>query len=262
MLGELLSRPKLQASDSYLNLYPEIVALSAIIEVKVETAIINENVNNTIYLIIILLGIILLIISSIAYAICMHSNFQICFRQPEINLSVTESTRCDEEKSNNLQNEENFRRYANPLKNSACSIRSASNVELNAIHDLSSTAITAGPSGLNRSQLCIFKSTNDFPRDFDAAATSSQTGTTTKALLYKTQNFDIDKNTIESQQSSKKDFEKHKLSKLDFKCFAPSNVSSITSVTTQTPPFSKNHQNNNNNNSCNSNSNDTLTLHI
>lgn len=260
-MGELLSRPKLQLKDSYLNLYPEIAVLNAILEIKVETAIINENINNDVYLLIVFLGVVLLIISSIAYTVCLwHSNHPICSRQSEIDLSVTDTTRChDEEKSNNLQNEENFRRYANPLKNSTCSLRSSSNVELNPIHDLSASVISAGPSGLNRSQLSIFKSPKDFSNDFDTA--TSQTGTT-KALLYKTQNLDVDKNTIESQQSSNKDFDKQRLSKIDFKCFSPSNTS-IASMTAQPQLHyngsSKTHQNNNNNVN---NSNDTLTLHI
>lgn len=260
-LGELLSRPKLQLKDSYLNLYPEIAALNAIVEIKVETAIINENINKDVYLLIVFLGVVLLIISSIAYTVCLwHSNHPICSRQSEIDLSVTDTTRChDEEKSNNLQNEENFRRYANPLKNSTCSLRSSSNVELNPIHDLSASVISAGPSGLNRSQLSIFKSPKDFSNDFDTV--TSQTGTT-KALLYKTQNLDVDKNTIESQQSSNKDFDKQRLSKIDFKCFSPSNTS-IASLTAQPQLHynvsSKTQQNNNNNVN---NSNDTLTLHI
>jgi hypothetical protein len=174
------------------------------------------------------------------YTVCLwHSNHPICSRQSEIDLSVTDTTRChDEEKSNNLQNEENFRRYANPLKNSTCSLRS-SNVELNPIHDL------AGPSGLNRSQMSIFKSPKDFANDFE---------TTTKTLnsqsLYKTQNVDVDKNTIESQQTNK-EFDK-RLNKADFKCFSPSPL---------TPPSIQNFNASKTQATIN-NSSDTLTLHI
>jgi jagged-1 len=285
MLGELLSRPELHLKDSYLIDYPEIAMLSAIVEVKVETAIIDENINNDVYLLIVLLGIVLLIISSIAYVVCLwYSNHPICSRQSEIDLSVTDTTRChDEEKSNNLQNEENFRRYANPLKNSTCSLRSSSNVELNPIQDLSASIISsAGPSGLNRSQLSIFKSPKDFSNDFETSSQQQQQQSTTKTInsqsLYKTQNFDVDKNTM---QSSNKDFDKQRLSKLDFKCFSPPPPSVTHQQLHGSSKASPLHNNNNNinnsnsnnnnniNNNCNNNnninnhnSNETLTLHI
>lgn len=234
MLGELLSRPKLYTKDSYLVDYPEIIALKALVEIKVETAITNDNIDKEAYILVIFLGVVLLIISSVIYTVCLwHSNQPICSRQSEIDLSVTDTTRChDEEKSNNLQNEENFRRYANPLKNSSCSLRS-SNVELNPIQEL------AGPSGLNRSQLSILKNPNDFASEFE----------TTKSL-YKTQNSDVDKNTIqgiESQQSNK-DFDKC-INKV--KCFSASASSTHFNSSNNT------HQAINN-----VNSNDTLTLHI
>lgn len=239
MLGELLSRPKLYIKDSYLVDYPEIIALNAIVEIKVETAITNENIEKEAYILIAFIGVLLLIISIVIYTLCLwHSKLPICSRQSEIDLSVTDTTRChDEEKSNNLQNEENFRRYANPLKNSTCSLRSL-NVELNPIQDL------AGPSGMNRSQLSILKNPNDFSNEFE----------TTKALnsqsLYKTQNSDVDKNTIqgiESQQSSK-DFDKC-INKVDFKYFSASTSSTHFNSSTHQPIN-------------NVNSNDTLTLHI
>lgn len=245
MLGELLSRPKFYLKDSHIIDYPEIEALNAIVEIKVETAIINENINNDVYLLIVFVGILLLIISSIIYTVCLwYSNHPICSRQSEIDLSVTtDTTRChDEEKSNNLQNEENFRRYANPLKNSTCSLRS-SNVELNPIHDL------AGPSGLNRSQLSIFKSPKDFSNDFE---TTKAIPFSSQSLYLKTQNFDVDKNTIESQQTNK-DFDK-RLNKVDFKCFSPSTATSQA--------HQHNYNSSNNTHQTINNSNDTLTLHI
>lgn len=239
MLGELLSRPKLYIKDSYLIDYPEIIALNAIVEIKVETAITNENIEREYFILIAFIGVLILIISSVIYTLCLwHSNHPICSRQSEIDLSVTDTTRChDEEKSNNLQNEENFKRYANPLKNSMCSLRS-SNVELNPIQDL------AGPSGVSRSQLSILKNPNDLSNEFE----------TTKALnsqsFYKTQNSDVDKN-IESQQSSK-DFDKC-INKVDFKYYSASAASA-----------SSTHFNSSNSHQAinNVNSNDTLTLHI
>jgi jagged-1 len=242
MLGELLSRPKRYIKDSYLIDYPEIIALNAIAEIKVETAITNENIEKEAYLLIAFVGVLILIISSVIYTICLwQANHTICSRQSEIDLSVTDTTRChEEEKSNNLQNEENFRRYANPLKNSTCSLRS-SNVELNPIQDL------AGPSGMNRSHLSILKNPKDFGSEFESkAAISSQS-------LYKTQNSDVDKNTIqgiESQHSSK-DFDKC-INKVDFKC-----------LTASSTHFNGSISNNNTHQAINNvNSNETLTLHI
>lgn len=244
------------------------------------------------------------------YTMCLwHSNHSICSRQSEIDLSVTDTTRChDEEKSNNLQNEENFRRYANPLKNSTCSLRSSSNVELNPIQDHQYVGTS---NALNRSQLSILKNpTSDFTNTIVSSATAGAAAVasaieyepTSKGLstqsLYKTQNFDVDKNTIhgiESQQSSK-DFDKC-MNKVDFKFFsvaqsmstpnfAATTVSMNPSTTSPLPHHlqpsinsnsSNNHGNNrvyrpqqviNNVNSNNFNnhnhhhSNDTLNLHI
>lgn len=247
MLVELLSRPKLYIKDSYLIDYPEIIALDAITKIveNFEREVTSER---EAYILIVFIGVLILIISSAMYTICLgQSNHLICSRQSEIDLSVTDTTRChDEEKSNNLQNEENFRRYANPLKNSTCSLRS-SNVELNPIQDL------AGPSGMNRSQLSILKNQSDFANEFETTKSKSLNSQS----LYKTQNSDVDKNTIqgiESQQSSK-DFDKC-LNKVDFKYFSASASSTHFNS-------SSNISNSNSNQTINNvNSNDTLTLHI
>lgn len=311
ILEELLSRPKLYMKGSFLIDYPELFALNAIVE-KVERAVTNESeklmyIEREAYMLIVFIGVVLLIISSVMYTICLwHSNHSICSRQSEIDLSVTDTTRChDEEKSNNLQNEENFRRYANPLKNSTCSLRSSSNVELSPIHDHQ----YAGTSNaLNRSQLSIFKNpTSDSFTNTSKIVSASPTAAmmveyepTSKGLssqsLYKTQNFDVDKNTIhgiESQQSSK-DFDKC-INKVDFKFFSAAAAAAATTTATMSSSpnhhqFSSNHHHHNHhhnsnvnnslhknncnnttaaahqppqqNNNNNVNSNDTLTLHI
>lgn len=65
--------------------------------------------------------------------------------------SRADLTRHDEEKSNNLQNEENFRRLANPLKCSAQSLRG--DVELTPAPEVALVLpLMAGPSALHRSQ--------------------------------------------------------------------------------------------------------------
>jgi jagged-1 len=239
--------------------YPELFALNAIVE-KVERAVTNESeklmyIEREAYMLIVFIGVVLLIISSAMYTICLwHSNHSICSRQSEIDLSVTDTTRChEEEKTNNLQNEENFRRYANPLKNSTCSLRSSSNVELNPIQDHQ----YAGTSNaLSRSQLSILKNpTSDFTNTSKIVSASPSAAMmveyepTSKGLssqsLYKTQNFDVDKNTIhgiESQQSSK-DFDKC-INKVDFKFFSAAAAAAAAVVTT-TQSSSPNHINSN-----------------
>lgn len=113
-----MSRPKQKLK--LLPYYPEVFALNAIIEIKVETAILNENNRQNYLLIALVLGISLVIICSFIYILLMWKARSIFVPQSEINLSVTDTTnRIDEEKSNNLQNEENIRRYA---KGSALSL--------------------------------------------------------------------------------------------------------------------------------------------
>lgn len=265
LLGELLSRPKLILQNSYLDDYPEAAALNAILEIKVETAITNEDANKPYYLYTFYVGLTLFIICAIIYVVTLwRPSQQLCTRQSEINLSgVTETTlrHCDEEKSNNLQNEENFRRYANPLKGSAMSLRSSVEMTLSTIPDN-----LPGPSGLNRSQCCIYPPmlsstdtiiTNDF--DFEAAKSiNTQT-------LYKTQNLDVDKNTVQSMaDGSGKDFDK-RINKLNFKTTFSSgnaNANATTITSSSQPSISNNIISNNNHINNHTNHNDMLTVHI
>ena len=265
LLGELLSRPKLILQNSYLDDYPEAAALNAILEIKVETAITNEDANKPYYLYLFYVGLSIFIICAIIYVITLwRPSQQLCTRQSEINLSVTETTlRHDEEKSNNLQNEENFRRYANPLKGSAMSLRSAVEMTLSTIPDN-----LPGPSGLNRSQCIYPPMTNDtITNDFDFEAAKSINSQT----LYKTQNLDVDKNTVQSMESGMKDFDK-RINKLNFKktfsssTLSNSSSSNVTTTTTTTSPsisnniISNNHHLTNINN--HTNHSDMLTVHI
>ena len=102
--------------------------------------------------------------------------------------------------------------------------------------------------------------TNDF--DFEAAKSiNSQT-------LYKTQNLDVDKNTVQSMDSGSKDFDK-RINKLNFKTtFSSSstnaNVTAATTTTTS-PSISNNIISNNNhltNINNHTNHSDMLTVHI
>lgn len=144
--------------------------------------------------------------------------------QSNINLSPTlDSSRHDEEKSNNLQNEENFRRYANPLKGSLTSLRGgAMELSLTPSPDGSTTVATlAGPSAIHRSQP-IYPSNDtsiDFDKDTDMTK-SQQQQRGSQILLYKAQNPDMRKNTVGSIESPHKDFDKRSI-----------NCQSITSQT-------------------------------
>lgn len=262
LLGELLSRPKLILQNSYLDDYPEAAALNAILEIKVETAITNEDANKPYYLYTFYVGLSIFIICAIIYVITLwRPSQQLCTRQSEINLSVTETTlRHDEEKSNNLQNEENFRRYANPLKGSAMSLRSSVEMTLSTIPDNLSQP---GPSGLNRSQ-CIYppmSSSDTITNDFDFEAAKSINSQT----LYKTQNLDVDKNTVQSMDNGSKDFDK-RINKLNFKTTFSSSTAAIpTNSSTTSPSISNNIISNNNhltNINNHTNHSDMLTVHI
>lgn len=116
-------------------------------------------------------------------------------------------TRHDEEKSNNLQNEENFRRYANPLKGSVTSLRGAMELSLQPTPEVTGAVVTAtiaGPSSVHRSQPLFPASEAEFEKDADTAKTNRGS----QILLYKAQNPDMRKNTVGSIDSPHKDFGK------------------------------------------------------
>jgi jagged-like protein len=150
-LSLLLSQKLQNLKDSLLIHYVnEIKVLEYILEIKVETTISNDN-NRLNYLFIILIfGILLLAFCSLIYVLLTWKQKSIFLQQSEISLSVTDNARTnnDEEKSNNLQNEENFRRYKKGSSNSL------------------SLSIDPGPSGSqwefdqNNSQT-LFKAQND-----------------------------------------------------------------------------------------------------
>lgn len=121
-----------------------------------------------------------------------------------------DAMRHEEEKSNNLQNEENFRRYANPLKGSVTSLRGVA-MELSlsptgAPPEGIATGTLAGPSVIHhRSQPLYPPRDGDFQdKDPDNAKSSRNS----QILLYKAQNVDIRKNTMAGLESPHKDFGK------------------------------------------------------
>lgn len=125
-----------------------------------------------------------------------------------LNLSPSNGdSRHEEEKSNNLQNEENFRRYANPLKGSVTSLRGAIELSLQPVPEISQTVTLAGPSIVHRSQPLFPACDSDFDKDADN--TKSHRGS--QILLYKAQNPDMRKNTVGSIESPHKDFGKRSI---------------------------------------------------
>lgn len=113
------------------------MALTSIVEVKVETALISEEPPSNTYLIalicFIIIGLCAASVAGFLYLRQRRRNLGLS----GINLSPSTETchRNHEDEKNNLQNEENLRRYANPLKDdvgstSMASINSASGCSL------------------------------------------------------------------------------------------------------------------------------------
>lgn len=117
-----------------------------------------------------------------------------------------EISRHDEEKSNNLQNEENFRRYANPLKGSASSLSGAMELSMHPAPDVVSViSLGEGSSASNKSQTVYTTCDTEFdPKDPNKLKTNRGS----QILLYKAQNIDMRKNTVGSIENSHKDFGK------------------------------------------------------
>ncbi|XP_055700061.1 protein serrate [Phlebotomus papatasi] len=204
ILGEVLSRQGSNLSGSRLDNH-EAAPLVAIVEVKVETALISNEPSSSNYLIAVACG------SAIA-ALCIGAIVTLLLKQrlsgqsgSGVSLSSTvDTSRHEEEKSNNLQNEENFRRYANPLKGSASSLRGAMELSLNPAPEVAPVSI-AGPSALHRSQPLFPSCDPDFSeKDSDNA--SGHRGS--QNLLFKAQNPEVRKNTFETFENSHKDFGK------------------------------------------------------
>lgn len=125
-----------------------------------------------------------------------------------VHLSPTgELTRHDEEKSNNLQNEENFRRYANPLKGSALSLTGAMELSMHPAPDVVSVISLGECSNTTHRVQSTFPGDTDFDKDLD----KSKSNHGSQILLYKAQNLDMRKNTVGSIESTHKDFGKRSI---------------------------------------------------
>lgn len=174
-----------------------------------ETALIATEPDNSSFLLAVASGTAIAILCLVALAALLwrHRASGIC--ASALNLSPANGdSRHEEEKSNNLQNEENFRRYANPLKGSVTSLRGAIELSMQPVPEISQTVTLAGPSIVHRSQP-LFPASCDSEFDKDADTAKSHRGS--QILLYKAQNPDMRKNTVGSIESPHKDFGKRSI---------------------------------------------------
>uniref|UniRef100_A0A8W7PKB1 EGF-like domain-containing protein n=1 Tax=Anopheles coluzzii TaxID=1518534 RepID=A0A8W7PKB1_ANOCL len=220
-------------NDSFQTDLVEAAPLTSILEVKVETALVNEGSTGSNYLIAVGFGIAIV-------ALCLGAVVALLWRQKVhshsgsgTNLSphLDLSRGMDEEKSNNLQNEENFRRYANPLKASSSSLRGAMELSLNPAPEINQIA---GPSSVHhRSQQLYPPCTPDgaeFEKDPDKQKAANRNS---HILLHKTQNADImTKNIVGAIDSQHKDFGKRSINDHTASS-AAANVSGVAASGTQ-----------------------------
>lgn len=239
ILAEILSRQQGVPNDSFqTDSVAEAAPLTSILEVKVETALVNEGTNGSNYLIAVGFGI-------ATVALCLGAFVALLWRQKVhshsgsgTNLSphLDLSRGMEEEKSNNLQNEENFRRYANPLKASASSLRGAMELSLNPAPEINQIA---GPSTLHRSQQLYppcapgvggVDGGAEFEKDPEKhvhANAKPANRNSSHILLHKTQNSDVlnTKNIVSAMDSQHKDFGKRSIN--DHTSASTTNVSTI-----------------------------------
>lgn len=203
-MGEILSR------HSSRN-QPEAAALTSVLEVKVETALISNERSGSGLLIGILCGAAIVTLGFATFLILVWKQ-RISIRSGSgANLSPSmDTSRHDEEKSNNLQNEENLRRYANPLKGSSSSLRGAMELSLTPAPEVSAISTIAGPSALHRSQPLYPPCESDFDKDIENPKVQHNRRSS-QILLHKTQNSDMRKNTVGSIESPHKDFGKRSI---------------------------------------------------
>ncbi|KAK9747061.1 EGF-like domain [Popillia japonica] len=221
-LGEVVSRKQ-----------TALLALTSVIEVKVETALVSEEPNTSNKY---LIALVCLIIIGIAAAACATLLY---LRQRRRNIglsgvnlspSMDSCHRNHEDEKNNLQNEENLRRYANPLKEdgSIASINSAGACAL----DLPKVSVVRPLSSIHphesSSEMLEMISEADCPNSsrktmLVVPGTSTEnslklndlndglkpTHRNSQIMLYKAQNPDVRKNTAAFDDSSgHKDFSK------------------------------------------------------
>ncbi|KAH8232576.1 hypothetical protein KR032_009812 [Drosophila birchii] len=215
LLGELLSSRQLNGIQRRKELEMQqlqLAALTSIVEVKLETASVTDGSRHSL-LIGVLCGVFIVLVGFSVF-ISLYWKQRLAYRSSSgMNLTPSlDALRHEEEKSNNLQNEENLRRYTNPLKGSTSSLRAATGMELSLNPSPELAASAASGSALHRSQP-LFPPC-DFERELDSSASLKQAAAhkrSSQILLHKTQNSDMRKNTVGSLDSPRKDFGKRSI---------------------------------------------------
>ncbi|KAJ8873823.1 hypothetical protein PR048_024659 [Dryococelus australis] len=202
VLGEFISRKQTNLS-----------ALTSIVEVKVETALVSNG-----YLIalicIILIILICLLLCGLYYwhnvwrrrATSSVSSHMVGARNPH----------CDDEKSNNLQNEENLRRYvANPLKDETSLASAKSSTSIESLSDSQPTRVSVvRPLSADASSSASAEMLEMMPDPDVVPGPASEPGLrsthrNSQILLYKAQSPDVRKNTaVFDDAGAHKDFGK------------------------------------------------------
>jgi jagged-1 len=209
LLEDLLSRQSSILGNAFLLEHPEAKPLVAILEVKVETATTRDDHTSSGFILVTILCVVLAILCLGAFIALMWRQRKSTFSGSGVNLTPpVDVSRHEEEKSNNLQNEENFRRYANPIKGSATSLRGAMELSLNPAPEVTHLSNLAGPSVLHRSQPLYPSPEVEYDKDVDGHKTPHRNS---QHLLYKTQNTDMTKNTVGSIECPHKDFDKRSI---------------------------------------------------
>jgi jagged-1 len=196
-LEELLARPIKSLESSFFLEHPEAKPLSAILEIKVETESIRNEHNSFFLATILGIGIVALLCGA-CIAVMWRQRFS-SFSGSGVNLTPPlDTSRFEDEKHNNLQNEENIRRYANPLKGSVTSIHGAMELNFSPTPDVAQLSNVAGHSAQQRSQTLFPNSEVDYEKEHELAKPHHRRS---QHLLYKTQNTDMTKNTMGSSEN-------------------------------------------------------------
>lgn len=212
-MGELLSRYNSNIAHDFSRV--ELASLISVLEVKVETALISSEDGRSgilfggVFGAVFVAFVLGLVISYIWRQKTSHRS------NSGMNLSPSADVlHHEEEKSNNIKNEENLRRYANPLKGSTTSLRGGMELSLNPAPEISTvSALTAGTSATHKSQPSLYQTSEpDFDNQLlEKTKVLHTSNRHSQILLNKTQNFDLKKNTVGSIESPRKDFSKRSL---------------------------------------------------
>ncbi|XP_026469731.1 protein jagged-1b [Ctenocephalides felis] len=210
LLGELISRGA-ASSDGALP--------GAIREVKVETALLSSETQGGEYFIALICVMSIIVLAAVVLGIFVMRQRMRGRSISGMGLtpSPSDAFRAEEEKSNNLQNEENFRRYANPLKEER-----STNPNVSLVRPIPGEAL-AGPSTTAQDFMHEYsqrlhknKSLNPDLVHVDADLLHVDCNLKTahrnsQILLYKAQNPDMRKNTTGTFDNLNKDFGKRSI---------------------------------------------------